>query len=146
MTDLDPSWRPYVRLQLQSRRRSRMDAMGWGLEAALHLLDFRANDNFSDLEAEANEAIARGKARERNRTRLRVHYHDPRQVNEPTLMLDDRARLHEVFARADQTECDILLATRYGHSSATIASRLLVEPATVRNRINRLRVKLARAG
>src|SRR5262249_21061404 len=105
MTDLDPAWRLYARLQLQSRHHARMDALGWGIEAALdHFLDLRANDNFSDQVA-TNEVIERGKARERYRTRLRAHYLDPSEVNDPTPMLDERARLREVLARVDREEC-----------------------------------------
>lgn len=144
MNDLDPSWCLYARLQIQSRRRSRTDATGWGIEAALdHLLDLRANDNSSDHEREAIRAVERGKARERHQTRLRAYYCDPRLVNDPTQMLDDRARFREALAGVDRTARVILLATGFGHSSATISSCLSVEPAAVRKRINRLRAKLA---
>src|SRR5689334_14051991 len=135
MSDLDASWRLYARLQLQSRRRSCVDAFGWGIEAALdHLLSLRADNSLADHHIEANNALACGKARERYRTRLRAHYLDRREVADPILMLDDRARLRDALKRIDKTEREILLATGFGYSSTTISRQLSIKPAAVRKR------------
>jgi hypothetical protein len=143
MTDLDASWRVYARLQLQSRRRSRLDAFGWGIEAALdHLLSLRAGGTLTDHAIEANEALARGKARERHRTRLRAHYLDPHEVDNPLHRLDDRARLREAMKSVDKSERQLLLATGFGHSSGAISGHLLIKPAAVRKRVDRLRRRL----
>jgi hypothetical protein len=45
---------------------------------------------------QAQNAVARGKARERHRLGLRLRYLDSREVDDPIARLNDRARLREI--------------------------------------------------
>ena len=49
---------------------------------------------------QAEQAVASGKASERHRLRLRLRYLDPREVDDPTARLEDRARLRETLGRS----------------------------------------------
>jgi hypothetical protein len=145
MNDIDPSWRVYARLQSQSRRHACLDALGWGLEAGLNefLNNIASSTDPDVMAAQAENAVARGKARERHRLRLRLRYLDPCEINDPTARLDDRARLRETFERASDGDQRILLGMGFGHNSATLAGQLSNRPAAMRKRMDRLRTKLA---
>ena len=139
MTELDPPWTDYLHLQVRSRRRSRLDAKGWGLEAGLdHLLAGQATG------ADAAVAAELGAARELHRARLRSRYIDAHQVDDPTSRLDDRDRLRRLLASVRGDDRTMLLATGLGHDSANVA-RLVARKATaVRQRVTRLRALLVR--
>lgn len=144
MTKLDPYWRAYARLQLRSRRRYRMDAIGWGLEAGLdHLLSVPVDDQVRDRDREAADASERGKARERYRAQLRLRFCDPLEVNDPTSMLDDLAQLRTALARVSTKDRAILLAVGFGHDSTAIAKHQSVKPAAIRQRVARLRERFS---
>lgn len=142
MNELDVLWRDYSRLQAQVNRCRRADAKAWGLEAGLdHLLALQVHSRQSS--ASAIGAVERGKSRERYRARLRGWYFNPDQVEDPTSRLDDRARLHSLMAHVEGDDRTILLAIGSGHDSATVANMVSKQPNTVRQRIDRLRSRLA---
>ncbi len=142
--DVEPSWRPYLRLQKQSRRHTRVDALAWGIESALdELLNTISSKDPDNMTIEAEKAVARGKARERHRLRLRLRYFDPREVDDPADRLNDRARLRETFDRISETDAKILLGIGFGHDSRTVADQVSIRPVTMRKRLDRLRMKLA---
>ena len=143
MTKLDPHWHAYARLQLRSGRRYRMDAVGWGLEAGLeHLLSVQLDDHIHDRDREAANASERGKARERHRAQLRLRFCDPLEVNDPTAMLDDLARLKTVLSGVSKRDRYILLAVGFGHDSTAIASKHSATPAAIRQKLTRLRQRI----
>src|SRR6266436_6386197 len=110
MKDVEPSWRAYMRLQNQSRRHACLDALAWGIESGLdELLNTISSNDPDSMTIQAEKAVARGKARERHRLRLRLRYFDPREVDDPTTRLDDRARLRETLDRASEDDRKILL-------------------------------------
>jgi DNA-directed RNA polymerase specialized sigma24 family protein len=136
MNEIDPLWADYLCLQARSRRRSRLDATGWGLEAGLnHLLEGQATGG-------AAAAVERGKARELHRARLRFRYIDADQVDDPTTRLDDRDRLRRVIASVEGDDRVVLLATGLGHDSANVALLVSGKPSAVRQRVTRLRTRL----
>ena len=142
MNELDVHWHEYLRLQLQVSQRRRVDAKGWGLEAGLdHLLAQRGLGQQPSGTAIA--ATERGKSRERHRAQLRRWYFDPQQVDDPTDQLHDRIRLHSLMARVGGDDRTILLATGFGCDSAAVAAFISRKPDSVRQRIARLRSKLA---
>jgi hypothetical protein len=144
MTKLDPYWHAYARLQLRSRRRYRMDAIGWGLEAGLdHLLSAPLDDQVRDRDRGAADASERGKARERHRAQLRLRFCDPLEVNDPTAMLDDLARLRAVLSGVNKSDRAILLAVGFGHDSKAIARHHSAKPAAIRQKLTRLRERIA---
>ena len=144
MNDLEPFWRAYARLQNQIRRHACTNALGWGLEAGLdELLNIASSDDPDVLATQAEKAIARGKARDRHRRHLRLRYLDPREVDDPIVRLDDRARLRETWERASEDERWILHGLSLGEDSATLAREVSILPAAMRKRIDRLRTKLA---
>ncbi len=143
MNELDSFWRTYARLQMQSRRYSRVDATAWGLEAGLdHLLASYGNDN-QNRESAADRAAELGRARERYRAKLRDRYCDAHEVSGPAALLDNRARLRRVLSRAVPGDRRILLAVGFGHDSETIARLVSKTPEAVRQRIARLRSRAA---
>jgi hypothetical protein len=92
---------------------------------------------------QAEQAVASGKASERHRLRLRLRYLDPREVDDPTARLEDRARLRETLGRSSEADRKILLGTGIGHDSVTLADQLSIRPAAMRKRLDRLRTKFA---
>ena len=139
MNELNPFWRTYARLQMQSRRHSSVDARAWGFEAGLdHLLASYGYDNQS-RESAVDRAAELGSSRERHRAKLRDRYRDVRQSSDPTALLDDRARLLRVLSRTAPGDRKILLAVGFGHDSEAIAKLVSRTPSAVRQRIARLR-------
>lgn len=144
MTKLDPYWHAYARLQLRSRRRYRIDAIGWGLEAGLdHLLSVSFDDQVCDRDRKAADASERGKARERHRAQLRLRFCDPLEVNDPTTMLDDLARLRALLSAVNKGDRAILVAVGLGHDSTAIARHRSAKPAAIRQKLTRLRERIA---
>lgn len=142
MNELDVNWHEYARLQLQINRRRRVDATGWGVEAGLdHLLAQRGQG--PQPTGAATAAIERGKSRERHRARLRGWYFDPQQVDDPTDQLHDRIRLHRLIAGVGGDDWTMLLATGLGYDSTAVAALVLRKADAIRQRIARLRSKLA---
>jgi DNA-directed RNA polymerase specialized sigma24 family protein len=138
MSELDTRWTAYLHLQIRSGRRRRMDATGWGLEAGLnHILVGQVD------ESSAAAAAERGTARERHHARLRFQYFDPHQVDDPTAKLDDINRLRHLLASVCSDDRRMLLATGFGHDSAAVASIVSMKPDAVRQRVARLRAKMA---
>ena len=139
MTELDPLWTDYLHLQVRSRRRSRLDAKGWGLEAGLnYLLAGQATG------VDAAAATELGAARELHRARLRSRYIDANPVDDPTSRLDDRDRLRRLLASAQGDDRTMLLATGLGHDSVKVAHLVSRKATAVRQRVTRLRALLVR--
>jgi hypothetical protein len=141
MNELNPFWRTYAHLQMQSRRHSCVDARAWGVDAGLdYLLASYGNDNGSRDRA-VERAAELGKARERHRAKLRIKYCDASQISDPTALLDDHARLRGLLSRMSSCDRKILLAAGFGHNSEAIARFVSKTPAAVRQRIARLRLR-----
>ena len=140
MSELDTRWTAYLDLQTRSGRRHRMDATCWGLEAGLnHLLAGQADDGGASAAAE------RGRARESHRARLRVRYFDWCEVDDPVAKLDDLDRLRRLLASLCGDDRRIMLATGFGHNSRATAALMAKNPDAVRQRVARLRAKMAHA-
>ena len=148
MIDLDASWDAYARLQKQSFGRKRMDAHSWGIEAGLdHLLSLIESDTPCNPDEEAERAVDRGRARERHRWRLQTRLLSVPEEIDPQPMLDDRARLREALSivGSGDRDRDLLIATGLGHDSADIANDMKIKPASLRKRVERMRIRLTEA-
>jgi hypothetical protein len=145
MSDIPESWRPYARLQTSTTRRKRVDDQSWGMEAGLdHFLNLqKLNLPPSEQNLSVERAIANGRARERYRNRLRSRFLIEEETVDPVPILDQRERLYRLFLGLDRIDQKILSATAIGCDSEEISISVVMKPAAVRKRIDRLRSRLA---
>ena len=140
MSELDTRWTTYLDLQTRSGRRRRVDSTCWGLEAGLnHLLAGQADDGGASAAAE------RGRARESHRARLRFLYLDRCEVDDPTTKLDNLDRLRRLLASLCGDDRRMLLAAGFGHNSRATAVLMAKKPDAIRQRVARLRARMAHA-
>ena len=140
MSELNTRWTAYLDLQMRSGRRRRVDATCWGLEAGLNHLLVGQPD-----EGRTAAAADQGRAREIHRARLRFKYFDHTEVDDPAARLDDFDRLRRLLASVCADDRRMLLATGFGYNSTDIAALMAKKPDAVRQKITRLRARMATA-
>jgi hypothetical protein len=152
MDTLDPAWAAYLRLQNAISRHPKIDDYSYGLEAGLdRLIELQSDEAKSpfDIETETSRAVATGRRAANRRRHLNAQANHQTEdelrlsIDTPAeTALDARQQLRRVF-QVGKIECLILYAAGVGHDSATIASHLKVKPAALRQRLARLRERIA---
>jgi DNA-directed RNA polymerase specialized sigma24 family protein len=74
---------------------------------------------------------------------LRLRYFDSHQVDDPIEKLDHRNRLLRLLASVCSDDRRMLLAVGFGHDSSAVARIVGIKPEAVRQRVARLRAKMA---
>ncbi|WP_430246520.1 hypothetical protein ACQY1M_25160 (plasmid) [Neorhizobium sp. DAR64861/K0K2] len=152
MSILDPKWDAYLRLQTTCINRSRCDAKGFALEAALdRVIDVIENPSAAlVMKDEIAAEISRTRKRESARIKL-VAELEGRLISGFRLSLgsDFESRLqardqYRVIVKAlSNDDATIAVRAAFGDSSEEIASLMNISAPAVRQRLLRIRRKIA---
>lgn len=141
MTVLPERWAAYAQHQRVLARATSLTDRCWGLESALiDQIDAIAKDAKMSPE-ETSRKIDTAARQNRNRKRILRIYGRTYQANnlDPTNRIEARATIKALAHSAGDLDFRLLLAVAEGISQATIAERLSMSPAAVRQRISRAR-------
>jgi hypothetical protein len=134
MTDPDPDWETYARVQDQLARKNKVDSYTWGLEAALErLLDPKTA-------AEQAERTIRSESRkERYRAAMLRRHRIARPITDERSAVEARHALRAIEAEASQEQWTLLSAIGHGESYDQLGITIGIAAGAVRARVFRLR-------
>jgi hypothetical protein len=137
MTDRDPDWESYARLQEILDRKRTVDSHAWGLEAGLNRL--LQPETSAD---EADRTIRSTSRKERHQAFLRRRYMPRAPVIDIQPALEARHVLGIIERKVMPDQWALLLAIANGHAYADVALSWGLAAAAIRARVLRLRRRL----
>ena len=134
-------WASYARHQDFLSRSNSVSERSWGLEASLDQHLQAASEGVVLSQSDADRIVSSASRRERHRARLLIMYGSSLagESSRTDSAAETRVTLRSLARSTGRLDFLILVAVGSGISPSTIAERLIMTPAAVRQRVARAR-------